>query len=236
MQAIFSIYFDKYINFCYIYNMQPLSSILPELVLGDPILQYGLRNRIFNLSQLAKHLQPHIELRAKKEISASAILMALSRYQQRLQKTSPTVEHFSLEKLTVHTGLSVFSFSKSDDLLRAINKLHGEILGKGGYLTISEGISEVTVIADTRFTPTLKKILARRMKHHKDHISAIVIHFPPRYLAIPGLLCIILQQMMLQGINLVEVASTFTEFVLYIEEANTQLAFDTLYRLFDVQG
>ena len=215
--------------------MYALSSIIPEIVAGDPILLYGLRNRIFNLSQLAKHIRPHVEVRAKKSVSVSAILMMLSRYQRQLGKISSSHHHFTLEKITVHTGLSVFSFTKSEDLLRSLNQLHGQILRKSGYLTISEGVSEVTVIAETSFEDVLKKLLGRRMKHHKSHISGLVIHFPAKYLPVPGLLCIILQQMMLQGINLVEVASTYTEFVIYIDESSTQLAFDTLYRLFDVK-
>ncbi|NOS67856.1 MAG: hypothetical protein HOO67_05855 [Candidatus Peribacteraceae bacterium] len=216
--------------------MLSLSSILPQIVLGDPILQYGLQHRLFNLSQLARHIQPHVEVRAKKEVSVSAILMALSRYQKQLKKIAPKAEQFKISKLTVHTGLGVFSFEKSKHVLETANALHKSILDKGGYLTISESISEVTVIVDRAFEPTIRKHLGRRIKYENMKISALAIHFSPAYLPVPGLLCLILQQIMLQGINLEEVASTYTEFVLYIGEADTQLAFDTLYRLFDVEG
>ena len=162
--------------------------------------------------------------------------MALSRYQKQLVKIAPTIERFTLEKITVHTGLNVFSCAKSDDVLRAINRLHAQMIRTGGYLTISEGNTEVTAIADATFAPLLQKLLGRRITHSKPRISALVIHFPAKYIAIPGMLCMILQQVMLQGINVLEVASTYTEFVLYIAEDDTRLAFDTLYRLFDVGG
>lgn len=215
--------------------MLSLSSILPQIVLGDPILQYGLQHRLFNLSQLARHIRKHVEVRAKKPVSESAILMALSRYQKQLRKISPKAEQFKIAKLTVHTSLAVFSFDKTKDVLHAVNALHKFVLDKGGYLTISEGTFEITVIVGTDFAPMIHKYLGRKIKYKHDRISALVIHFPPKYIAVPGLLCIILQQVMLQGINVLEVASTYTEFVLYIDEGNTQLAFDTLYRLFDVQ-
>lgn len=215
--------------------MQSLSGILPQIVLSDPILQYGLQHRLFNLTQLAKHIHRHVEVRAKKSVSQSAILMALSRYQKQLRKIAPKAEQFKIEKLTVHTGLSVFSFEKTQDVLRVVNQLHALALTKSGYVTISEGTTEVTVIVDVVFAQMLRKHLGRRIKHENRKISALVIHFPAKYIAVPGLLCIILQQVMLQGINVLEVASTYTEFVLYIDESRTQLAFDTLYRLFDVK-
>ncbi len=215
--------------------MLSLSSILPQIVQGDPMLQYGLQYRLFNLTQLARHIRKHVEVRAKKDVSESAILMALSRYQKQLKKISPTPGQFKIEKLTVHTGLGVYSFEKTRQVLQTANSLHKLVLEKGGYLTISESGSEVTVIVDRAFEPIIRKHLGRRTKYENAHISALAIHFSPKYLPVPGLLCIILQQIMLQGINLQEVASTYTEFVLYIDEANTRLAFDTLYRLFDIQ-
>ena len=215
--------------------MHSISSILPELVLSDPILQYGLQHRLFNLSQLARHIRPQVEVRAKKNVSESAILMALSRYQKHMRKISPKAEQFKITKLTVHTGLAIFSFDKTKEVLRAVNALHKFVLDRGGYLTISEGTFEITVIVESDFAPIVRKYLGRKIKYERAHVSAVVIHFPPKYVAVPGLLCIILQQVMLQGINVLEVASTYTEFVLYLDEANTQLAFDTLYRLFDVQ-
>ncbi len=214
--------------------MLSLSSILPSIVLGDPILQYGLQYRLFNLTQLARHIKPQIEVRAKKSVSESAILMALSRYQKQLKKITPKHEQFKIEKLTVHTGLGVFSFEKTKEVLRSVNQLHSMVLARNGYITISEGISEVTVILETGFAALIRKHLGRRIKYENTSISALAVHFPAKYIAVPGLLCIILQQVMLQGINVLEVASTYTEFVLYIDEANTQMAFDTLYRLFDV--
>ena len=42
----------------------------------------------------------------------------------------------------------------------------------------------------------------------------------------------ILQQTTLQNINIIEISSTFTEIVLYVEEQDTKLTFDTVYESF----
>lgn len=214
--------------------MLSLSSILPEIILGNPLLQYGLQNRLFNLSQLARHIRPHVEVRAKKSVSNSAILMALSRYQKQLKKIAAKSEKITISKLTVHTGLAEFSFEKSKKVLQTVNALHKLVLEKGEYVTISEGISEVTVIVERSLQPTIRKYLGKRITYENNRIAALAVHFPATYIDTPGLLCLILQQVMVQGINVLEVASTYTEFVLYIDEADIHIAFDTLYRLFDV--
>jgi hypothetical protein len=232
--AIFRIDSEKFIHFCYISNMLKLSSILPDLVTADPFLQYGLQYGIFNLSKLAAHLKPFVEVRAKKSMSTSAILMALSRHQRSLTKVAAQPQRFVIQSIAVHTGLGTFSFPKTEETLKKIHQLHTQVLRKNGYITISEGTGEVTCIVDRAYAPLIKTLVGKP-KFQNTAVSALAIHFPAAYAEVPGFLCVLLQQVMLQGINLVEIASTFTEFVLYIDESNTKLAFDTIYSLFEVQ-
>jgi aspartokinase len=42
----------------------------------------------------------------------------------------------------------------------------------------------------------------------------------------------VLQQVAVQGINVVEIASTATELILYLDQKDVRLAFDTLYQRF----
>ncbi|MBI3618645.1 hypothetical protein HY213_01255 [Candidatus Peregrinibacteria bacterium] len=212
--------------------MLTLSAIVPEIVGSHPFLQYGVQHRIFNLSQLAKHIRPLVELRAKKHVTESAIVMALSRHQRRASKVGMRQEEFHIEKLTVHTGLCTFSYTKTDDLPRKVHQLHTAVLRKSGYITLSEGTREITVIVDAAYAPLVRTLVGPHPKYFHARIAAVGVHFSARYVDVPGPLCIILQQIWLQHINVREVASTLTEFVLYIDEANTKLAFDTLYQLF----
>ena len=51
-------------------------------------------------------------------------------------------------------------------------------------------------------------------------------------LAAPGVLYQLLQALALQGVNLAEVASTTTEFHVYLAENDVMLALDSLYGAF----
>lgn len=212
--------------------MLTLQRALADLITSDSFLQYGLQYRLFNLTQLARHTQKHLEARTKKSLSRSAVLMALSREQRRLKKLSPHPAQFAVRHLTLRTDLATVSVTKTPQSLKRVHEFHTRVQAAKGYITITESTGEVTMLFQARHLPLAKKLLGRSPLFINAKLAALALHFSPEYAAAPGFLCTVLQQLMLQGINVVEVASTYTEFVLYIEECEAKLAFDTLYGLF----
>lgn len=67
-------------------------------------------------------------------------------------------------------------------------------------------------------------------------VASIGISFSEDYIQIPGFIAAVLLQLTVQQINLIEIASTFTELTLYVDQENTKLAFDTLEHLFKQQN
>jgi aspartokinase len=212
--------------------MKKLADALTELIAGDQMLQLGLQERLFNFTHLAKYLRPLLIARMHKDISVASVLMALSRLQKKFRKISSRPEHFRVHSITVHGDLCTFSFEKTSDMLRRIHVLHTAILRDRGYITISESTNEVTVIAGRSYIALARRIFGRRTKFQNTNIAAIALRFPAIYSTRPGFLSLVLQQVTLQGINIIEVASTYTEFVLYIDARDAKLAFDTLHILF----
>ncbi len=64
------------------------------------------------------------------------------------------------------------------------------------------------------------------------NLAGLGVKFQEAYLETPGLLYQLLQQLALQNINVVEVASTTTEFNIYLDDRDVQLAFESLYNRF----
>jgi aspartokinase len=56
--------------------------------------------------------------------------------------------------------------------------------------------------------------------------------FSERYLSVKGVLHQLLEQVALQNINVLEVASTATEFYIYVEEQDVEVAFAAIFRRF----
>ena len=115
-----------------------------------------------------------------------------------------------------------------------MHKLGSSVQKKNGYITISEGTNQITIILDSKFRSLSRSAISQRPRYAHDHIAAVGVTFSEEYLKVPGFMAVILQQMMLLNINIIEVSSTFTELVLYIEEKDLKLTFDALHGLFAI--
>lgn len=209
-----------------------LADVVEDIVRGTPFLLFGLQQRLFNLTQIARYVQPHIRVRAKKDVRISAIVMALSRLQRTIGESHRTREQYRIRNIAIHTGLATATFVKSADVQRGVHRFLREVEKHAGFVTLSEGTAEVTLIYENAHRPLLRQSLPQRPKYTHVNLSSLGISFHEKYNDVPGFIYIILQQMMLQHINIVEIASTYTELVLIIDEKDTETGFDTLYELF----
>lgn len=211
--------------------MRRISEALKDILEGHHILTFGFHHSLFNLSKLSAFLRPHIAARLKRDVSESAILMSLSRMQRvGKSKRSSAFRSSPLEirHLNIHSDLCVLTFSKNRATHKALNVLHGKIQSADGYMTITEGMAESTIIIGKKFLPLVDQICEERPKYKNLNVAAVGVIFDEKYLKIPGFIHRIVQLMSIQNINLVELASTSTELILYIASDDIKLAFDTL--------
>lgn len=209
-----------------------LTDALRDLVRQSPILPFGMGHKLLNLSQTALFLKPLVESRAKKEVKPAALLMALSRLQRNLGKAPHRLERFRLEKITVHSSLCSISYSRAPDLQTKINHFLRLIERHKGYMNVTEGMQEVTVLFDQNRLEDAKRILGSRPRNENLNIASLSLKYHERYNRIPGILSQILEMLAFQGINLLEIASTHTEFIFFVPQEQVNLAFDTLYNAF----
>ncbi len=214
--------------------MKTLSTALDEILLSSPELRYGFSNGLFNLSQLARFVKPLVEARTKKEIRESSLVMALSRRARKEGKARRNAgsAHYQVEHLSVLSGLTVMTLYRTEENHRATELIYSKLNRVGSYLTLSEGSSEITLIFDSQHRSLVSSILPHKPKLVRDEVASLSVRFHPRYIEVPGFLHKILEQIALQGINLIELASTATELIVYIRETDIRLAFDTILRGF----
>lgn len=213
--------------------MLTLADVLRDFIADNPFLQFGMRKRLFNLSHLSKELRPQIEVRAKKEVKDSTILMALSRLQRTMKAHTPHQDQVDIENITIQTGLSIYTYTKTKEVHQGVNKLFVALQKENSYLTICEGLQEITMLLDTSRAPLVKQFIPQKPKHHQDNLAALGLTFDEeRYLSTPGVICLVLEQLLLQSINMIEVSSTYSGLTLYVADKDAKLAFDTLFRCF----
>ena len=212
--------------------MIKIADALTELISENPLLQFGLQHNLLNLSQTARYLEPLIETKVKKDITAAAITMALSRMQNETRKRKLQRDMYTIDRISMQTGLSTFTFAKTADAYARLRVLYASIQKASGFIVITQGTRQITVIVESKFAMRVKCVLSGRPLYSHKKVSSISASFDEKYLKIPGFIYIVLQQMMLLNINIIEVSSTFTELVLYIDEADLKIAFEALQVLF----
>lgn len=210
-----------------------ISDIISKVISQNALLSFGIAHRLLNLSQVAKFIKPMIEAHTQKEIRDSAILMNLSRYQRHVGKwMQPKEKDFVIENITVQSDLCTMTFFKTKEIHTNINAVYNEIQKRKGFCTITEGVGEITIIFDNCFSELITKKIKEEPRHKYTKATSVGVKFSEKYLETPGLLYVILQQIVLQNINIIELSSTATEFMIYIDQKDTRIAFDTLYNRF----
>ncbi len=216
--------------------MRKLADALYSVVTENPFFLFGLSHRLINLSKMAHSILPLVMARTQKTVQPSAILMGLSRLQKNLNAVERQIEKFRFEQLTVHSELCSISWLKTAGLRKKINLFLQFAEKKKAYVTVSEGMRETTLIFDQTLAEDAKNMLGDAPKNAHRPIASISMQYSEKYNLAPGMLYQILQQIALQNINVIEIASTYTEFIFYIEQKDVKLAFDTLYNAFGKKG
>ena len=215
--------------------MKTVSESIQKIVRESPFLEEGLSAGIINLSSLARRIRPQIESQLMKPVSDSAVMMALKRLTEHIQETSRVQSKFlkGMGDMTVRSSLSEFTFRKSDSILEKEKQLLHEIAGKRDrFVTFTQGLFEITVIVSTDLEKNVEKAFAREKLIAKlSGLSAITLKLPAATVHMPGVHYSILKQLAWENINLMEVVSTFREFIIIIQNSQVDRAFSNLKAL-----
>ena len=82
--------------------MIKISDALKEIVKSNNFLDYGLSHGILNITQTADWIKPLVEVRTKKNVSKSALIMALSRIMRVKKKILPALEKIKLQNINIY--------------------------------------------------------------------------------------------------------------------------------------
>ena len=214
--------------------MLTISDELIKIILKSPLLEEELREGLINLSALARKIRPDLQKKLLKPVSESAILMALKRLIPKISKTLSTDKKISQKAcdLSVKLNLMEFTFKRSTTTLNCIKSLLHELeQQRDNFITFTQGIYEITVIADYNFTKNLKEIFSKEVLISSlSNLSAISIRLTPETVYTSGIYYSILKQLAWHNLNIVEVVSTLTEFSIILKKKDIDSAFSILLK------
>ncbi len=215
--------------------MLRISDALDTIIKDSSFFQAGLGHRLFNLSQLADFLHPLVEARLKRQVQRGALVMNLSRLQKRMQKVSEFLAEVVIQKLTIQANLYTATFPHTHEVRKAVHQFQKTVYGHRGFINVTEGQREITLIVEQGFLEEMPQYIPQKPSNVTTNITGIGLQFGTEFSEQPGFLYQILQKIALQNLNVVELFSTYSEFMLFFDHAEAKLAMETLYNCFRIQ-
>src|SRR5687767_10762859 len=96
--------------------MISIADALNEIIQSYPFIEEGLNRGLINYSAFAREIKPQIEERLYKQVKEGAIVMALKRISENLNKNSKKQPKLNLTDLTVRSNLSEITILNSPTL------------------------------------------------------------------------------------------------------------------------
>lgn len=206
-----------------------------KIVERSRYLTEAISKGLINYSALARYIKPELEEILVKQVSESSIMMALKRLESSFQpkykynnifKTSP--------EIIVRSNLTEFTINNSEDLNKKISKIFAIYKQQQKYFfTLTEGVSETTIIVSDQLQEKINIILEKeKIITTFTSLSAITIRLPKQSTTTPGIFYFFLKSLAWEGINVLEIVSTYLEFTIIFENKDINRAFIILKSLF----
>lgn len=215
--------------------MITVQTAVEEIISTSPYLEEALSQKTLNLSSLARQIKPRIEKRLIKNVQIGAIIMALKRLENKIKNDQIKLVELinNLEDITVKSNLLEFTFSNSHELIKKQTELLEKISDeKGIFFTLTQSIFQTTIIISASKKSDVEKIFkGETILSNINHLSAITLIFPPESVKTPGAYYFILKALAWNGINIIEVVSSFTELTIILEDSFVNQAFSALKNL-----
>ena len=211
--------------------MITVAMAVERVVKKQPYIEEVLSKGIINLSALARLILPEVREITFKKVQKGAVLMALKRMPKTV-KTSSRVGKILEKKrdLIVRSNLVEFVLLNSNFSTEKHRKIINEADKEGKYfLTVTQGVFETSIIASFDLEEKIKRILGEEnLLMMIGDLSSITIYLPKKNVLTPGVYYLILKTLAWEGVNIVEVVSTSSEFTIILEDKEVDRAFSLL--------
>lgn len=216
--------------------MDRLSKIIDKLINQSPFIQEAIAEGLINISSLARKLNPEIQKILGKEVSDSAIIMAIKRMPPGPnQKIELKIKNFMRElgDLIVRSSLVKFTFKNYVGISQDQAKFLSQIKDiTDNFYTVSRGVSETTIITNAQFSHKIEEIFQKdHLISELGNLSAITMKLPEINTEISGVYYYLLKKIAWEGINLAEVISTTNEFTVVVDTKIVSHTFSVLMDL-----
>lgn len=218
--------------------MVTIARTVEKIVERKPFLQEALVRGVINVAALAEEILPEVEAEMKEKVKFGAVMMAIRRLGEKLNSSFIKTAKFDLSSdISVKSDLYEITLRKLPSIQAKISKLYDKINSENDFLTVTQGINEITLITNRRNKPKIRLLFdSKEIKSEVEDIASVTINIPVEAIQTIGLFYIATRALNWENINIIEIVSTFTELTFIIKEEDAPRAFATLKQLIREQS
>ncbi|PIN77192.1 hypothetical protein COV16_07200 [Candidatus Woesearchaeota archaeon CG10_big_fil_rev_8_21_14_0_10_34_8] len=204
-----------------------ITKLTEEYVATRPSLKDCLAAGFVNYSAVSRE----IILDLKLNVHIDAVIIALRRYKEKLQKTKK--QENKIRTILKKSNLNI----KNKIVVAIIDKrlyydyllqLGKKIKNKAGHINIIEGTSAVTIVTDEEFLSDIETLFKGELIEIQKNLVQITLHSPPEIEIVPGVYAYLISLFAHRGVNIVESMSCWTDTVFVIAEEDAAVVMNFL--------
>lgn len=198
-----------------------------NVISSDEVAIEAMRSGILNFSAYSELIHKKIENLTFKEVKKTTIVVALSRMAQKIYDVTPLKTQVKFDEISIKSPLVDITFDKTPENIAILRSLI-EKISQNKFLTFTEGINELTIIASADQKETILENFKSKPKITIENLVGLSLRFSDNYINEPNVIYSILSLLASKRINLSEVVSTYTELTLVISENDLDKAIKAL--------
>jgi len=216
-------------------QQKSIAKTVNEIIDSIPLMGDYLLNNIINFNGLARWIQPEVKRRVGKDVSLESISVAIQRYhfKESVGESKVLDEAIAKTRLVLKNDIAIVAYLKNYDLIKTIESINELIKWEHGEtFFMVQSSQEISVVLEReRLEDFLRLTSSFRPLNLLDNVTIIDCKYPENIVNVHGFLYTLLRAITLEKLNIIDIFSTFTEFVFLFKKKDAIKAYDTLERL-----
>jgi len=213
--------------------MVTISQAVKDILNQKVFFQEAITSDIVSYNKLARHIKDEIEKEIGKKVKYNAIVMALRRYGEQLEKKQHKLSLNYFREILLKTDICYIIVEESPTALDKIQSLyHKTELKHGKIFNIVHGIYEVNIITNELYKEkALENLVNENVLRVINDLVVISLLYSKDYLVVPGVLYNVIRFLSWENINILSITLTSQELNLLVERKDAMRCYNILEKL-----
>lgn len=216
--------------------MVTVSHVVNKLVNEKIYLHEAMSKKIASYGAVARQLKPQIEKELGKEVKNAAIITALRRYGEKINRKKDEVSFRSkYAEVNLKTHIIDINVLKTQDLFEKLKRFYDIIdFERGDILHVIYGRTHVAIVTNERNKEKILNLLQyQKITKIEENLAALSFTVGKKRIDKPGVLFKVTRALAWENVNITEIISVDFEITFIIDKKDALKGYDILERLIE---